>query len=102
MNVMQQATKDINELNRLSGLCAEARAAFEHRRTTPPADDRLAKHRLEIKGTSMIHIINTSTGKVVGFRQTHKEALWLAQQLEGDEKSQNKEYRPDDDRTSLQ
>ncbi|MFI8479667.1 hypothetical protein ACIGCM_03760 [Pseudomonas sp. NPDC078700] len=82
MNALQQAATDINELNRLSGLCAEARAAFEHRRTTPPVDDCTAKHTILHAGKGMVRIVDNSTGKVVGFRQSHKEAIWLAQQLE--------------------
>lgn len=82
MNVLQQSTRDIDHLNHLMCLSAAARDAFEQRRSTPPSHDRTAKHTLFAKGKGMWQIINTSTNKVVGFRQSHKEAVQLAQRLE--------------------
>ncbi|WP_286974960.1 hypothetical protein [Pseudomonas sp.] len=81
MNVLQESTKAINECNEVMRLAALAREAFALRRSMPSATISTPKHTIHM-GAGMVRVINTATQRVVGFRQTYKEAMWLAQSLE--------------------
>jgi hypothetical protein len=38
--------------------------------------------RIYVNGAGMVRVLDATTGKVLGFRQTYREACWLAAELE--------------------
>jgi hypothetical protein len=44
--------------------------------------------KVHVKGMGMVRVLDASTGKVLGFRRTYREACWLAAALERGENLQ--------------
>lgn len=79
MNAHTLAKDSILELAETLRMAQQARMAFAARRnvTLPP----ITGTRI-IAGVGMVRVVDASTGKVLGFRQTIREARWLAEALE--------------------
>lgn len=77
MNAIQQAKASIQHLAAMMRGTAAARATFEAKRLPPPRATQLRAGE-----SGMIRVVDIDTGRVLGFRQTIKEARWLQQALE--------------------
>ena len=77
MNAIQHAKASIQRLAAMMRSTTEARAAFQAKRLPAP---RATQLRAESSG--MVRVVDMDTGRVLGFRQTFKEARWLQRALE--------------------
>ncbi|WP_341304699.1 hypothetical protein [Pseudomonas sp. TMP25] len=80
MNALQKAKASIQHLTDLLYSTSTARTVFQAKRLPPlPAPRATTAY---IAGKGMVQVRDADTGRVLGFRQTHKEAAWLQQALE--------------------
>lgn len=77
MNALKLARETIAALPALLHRSAQARQQAQQRIAIKPRATRL-----EITGNAMVRILDADTGRVLGFRQTVREARWLQQALE--------------------
>lgn len=80
MNAIQKAKDTFLELADLLRLTSQARMAAAARRTSKLPPPRATW--LRATGNGMVRVLDADTGRVLGFRQTMREARWLAQALE--------------------
>lgn len=80
MNALQQAQASINELTDLLSLARQARAAFAQRNLAHGY--RPDNTQALISGKGMVRVIDSTSGRCLGFRRTAREAAWLQQALE--------------------
>lgn len=83
MNALQLAQRAIDALPALLHRSAQARQQARQRIAIRPRATRL-----EITGNALVRILDADTGRVLGFRQTVREARWLQQALERGEELQ--------------
>ncbi|WP_405120786.1 hypothetical protein [Pseudomonas leptonychotis] len=80
MNALQTAKASIQRLADLLRSTHTARTTFQAKRLPPlPAPRATTAY---ISGKGMVQGRDADTGRVLGFRQTPKEAAWLQQALE--------------------
>lgn len=79
MNALQQAQASTSELTNLLALTTQARAAFAARRATQ--GQRQGSTQI-VLGKGMVRVIDSTSGRCLGFRQSYREAQWLQQSLE--------------------
>jgi len=77
MNALQRARHALEGLPALLHRSAQARQQAQQRIAIKPRATQLL-----INGSGPVRILDVDTGKVLGFRQTVREARWLQQQLE--------------------
>lgn len=68
-------------MNILHGLLPFTRKAA----TAKPADQSQSQPvatKVYVKGIGMVRVLDATTGRVLGFRRTYREACWLAAALE--------------------
>lgn len=80
MNALQTAKASIQGLADLLRGTRTARAAFHAKRTAPLPPPRATT--AYICGNGMVQVRDADTGRVLGFRRSHKEAQWLQSALE--------------------
>lgn len=80
MNAIQKAKDVFAELADLLRQTSQARMAAAARSTSKAPVPRATW--LRATGNGMVRVIDADTGRVLGFRQTMREARWLAQALE--------------------
>jgi hypothetical protein len=80
MNALQTAKASIQRLADLLHSTSTARSAFQAKRLPKLPAPRATQLRAGESG--MVRIVDADTGRVLGFRQTIKEARWLQQALE--------------------
>lgn len=80
MNALQQAKASVTELTDLLELARQARAAFAGRNLSQGY--RPDRTQALMAGKGMVHVIDSTSGRCLGFRRTPKEAAWLQQALE--------------------
>lgn len=80
MNALDRARESINELLEVMRQAGQARMAARSRQRSPTPAPRAT--RLLVSGNAMIRVVDADTGKTLGFRQTIREARWLAERLE--------------------
>lgn len=80
MNALQQAQASITELTDLLSLARQARAAFAQRNLSHGY--RPDNTQAVMAGKGMVHVIDSTSGRCLGFRRTPREAAWLQQALE--------------------
>jgi hypothetical protein len=78
MNMITKAQHSIQELAAMLRLSSQARMAFEARRAQPAPT---TYHTQVYAGAGMVRVVEIGTGRVLGFRQTIREAQWLAESL---------------------
>ncbi len=77
MNALALARQTMAALPALLQRSAQVRQQAQQRIAIKPRATRL-----EITGNAMVRILDADTGKVLGFRETVREARWLQQALE--------------------
>lgn len=85
MNALTMAKESIAELAAALRMSQQARMAFEARRAAPAPR---AYRTQVVAGLGMVRVVEMGTGRVLGFRQTYREACWLAEALERGERQQ--------------
>lgn len=80
MNALQKASASVAELADLLTLARQARAAFAARRCTAGCSPGTTQ--VVIKGRAMVRVVDSTSGRCLGFRQSYREACWLQQALE--------------------
>lgn len=78
MNALERARASLDAIPGLLRRSAEARRQTQQRVAIKPRATQLIA-----TGNGMVRVVDADTGRVLGFRQTIKEARWLQQQLEG-------------------
>ena len=79
MNALTMAKESIAELAQALRMSQQARMAFEARRAAPAQP----RYRTQVfAGAGMVRVVEMGTGRVLGFRQSIREAQWLAEALE--------------------
>jgi len=86
MNAFTKARHAIDEL--LSALHMTARARMAASTRVRPVVPPPRATQLLITGNAMVRVVDADTGKVLGFRETIREARWLQAQLERGESPQ--------------
>lgn len=77
MNAFQRAKHSIAALRTALTASSHARASVKR-----PSLPRVAKTRIVATSHGMFRIVDAATGRVLGFRQSMKEARWYAEALE--------------------
>ncbi|NQD78624.1 hypothetical protein HP436_00325 [Pseudomonas sp. CrR14] len=77
MNALDRARHAMAALPALLHRTAQARQQAQQRIAIKPRATQL-----QATGSGMVRIVDADTGKVLGFRETIKEARWLQQALE--------------------
>lgn len=78
MNALARARASLDAIPALLRRSAEARRQTQQRVAIKPRATQLIA-----TGSGMVRVVDADTGRVLGFRETIKEARWLQQQLEG-------------------
>lgn len=76
MNALAKARSSIAKLTQTMRGTSAARQAFQVRQLGPVRSARI------VVGAGMIRVLDADTGRCLGFRQTIREARWLAERLE--------------------
>lgn len=80
MSALQQAQASITELTDLLTLARQAREAFAGRNLSQGY--RPDSTQAVMAGKGMVRIVDSTSGRCLGFRRTAREAAWLQQALE--------------------
>lgn len=79
MNALSMAKESIAELAEALRMSQQARMAFEARRAAPAHN----RYRTQVVAAAgMVRVVEMGSGRVLGFRQSIREAQWLAEALE--------------------